>query len=170
MHDALCSAVIDKQNEVTATAFAQCEGRQKLKTLISSIMDYPKKGIPWKRGRAPFEFFFELCTFDKSMFGTHMLPTSQRTSMCAHAPHSCVIALPAQQRIGLDVHKLYCNAERWYHYFNEGLQNQDVLYTSDTPDGEAKVFLDPNKWSSDGTIALAGMAFTDAGTATWLPC
>ena len=50
MRTRACNAVIDDQNEITAKVLAQCQGRSKLKSLISTIMDHPKRGIPWKRG------------------------------------------------------------------------------------------------------------------------
>lgn len=53
--------------------------------------------------------------------------------------------------------------DRYYFQKNDGLQNQFVLYMQDSLDGEAKVLIDPNKWSDDGTTALGGMAFTDDG-------
>lgn len=46
-------AVIDKQNELTSRVLARCEGRSQIKDLVSKIMDYPKRGLPWKRGGAP---------------------------------------------------------------------------------------------------------------------
>lgn len=46
---------------------------------------------------------------------------------------------------------------------NDGLQNQAVVYIQDSLGGEARVLLDPNTWSKDGTVALAGMAFSDSG-------
>ena len=46
---------------------------------------------------------------------------------------------------------------------NDGLQNQAVVYIQDSLDAPARVLLDPNTWSTDGTIALAGMAFSDSG-------
>ena len=46
---------------------------------------------------------------------------------------------------------------------NDGLQNQNVLYIQDTLDAEARELLDPNKWSKDGTVALAGFAPSDDG-------
>ena len=50
-----------------------------------------------------------------------------------------------------------------YYYQNDGLQNQSVLYRKDK-DGNEEVFLDPNKFSEDGTISLAGSSFTDDGS------
>jgi prolyl oligopeptidase len=52
---------------------------------------------------------------------------------------------------------------RYYYFHNSGLQNQYVLFTQDSVDGKAKVFMDPNTWSEDGTVALAGTQFSDDG-------
>lgn len=52
---------------------------------------------------------------------------------------------------------------KWYVYKNNGLQNQAVLYQMDTLGGEARVFLDPNKLSDDGTVALKSISFSHDG-------
>ena len=52
---------------------------------------------------------------------------------------------------------------RYYFSKNDGLQNQNVLYTMPTLDGEPEVFIDPNTWSKDGTVALSGLSFSDDG-------
>ena len=46
-----------------------------------------------------------------------------------------------------------------YFYKNSGLQNQSVLYR-EINGKETEVFLDPNKFSDDGTTSLAGLSFS----------
>jgi prolyl oligopeptidase len=52
---------------------------------------------------------------------------------------------------------------RYFFSRNDGLQNQSVWYEHDALNGEPHVFLDPNTWSVDGTLALSGMAVSDDG-------
>lgn len=80
--------------------------------------------------------------------------------------------IPARQRLLERLTQLW-NYERYsqpfkegnrYFYFkNDGLQNQSVLYTQESLEGQARVLLDPNTFSEDGTVALAGIAISRDG-------
>ena len=52
-----------------------------------------------------------------------------------------------------------------YIYFskNDGLQNQYVIYRKKGENGTPEVFLDPNKFSADGTTSLGGLSFSEDG-------
>ncbi len=52
--------------------------------------------------------------------------------------------------------------ERYFYNHNDGLQDQSVVYVAESMDQEGdeppgRVLLDPNTWSEDATVALAGM-------------
>ena len=51
----------------------------------------------------------------------------------------------------------------YYYFHNTGLQNQSVLYQQRDVHGEAIVFLDPNGFSKDGTVALGSVGFSKDG-------
>ncbi len=55
---------------------------------------------------------------------------------------------------------------RYFQLRNSGLQNQDVLYVMDSLEGEARLLLDPNTLSTDGTVALTGWSVSKDGR--WL--
>lgn len=58
----------------------------------------------------------------------------------------------------------YQEGEYIYWYKNDGLQNQSVLYRKKGDNGKEEVFLDPNKFSTDGTTSLAGISFSKDGS------
>ncbi|WP_414412316.1 prolyl oligopeptidase family serine peptidase [Synechococcus sp. O70.1] len=80
--------------------------------------------------------------------------------------------IPARQRLLERLRQLW-NYEKYsqpfkeggrYFYFkNDGLQNQSVLYTQESLEAEARVLLDPNTLSEDGTVALSGIAISRDG-------
>jgi prolyl oligopeptidase len=60
-----------------------------------------------------------------------------------------------------DYERFSAPAQKGRYFFfskNEGLQNQSVLYIQDGADGASEVLLDPNAWSSDGTVQLSAFA------------
>ncbi|HLF13642.1 MAG TPA: prolyl oligopeptidase family serine peptidase, partial [Bacteroidota bacterium] len=52
----------------------------------------------------------------------------------------------------------------YYYYKNDGLQNQSVLYKQASPDSKGEVFIDPNTFSTDGTVALGSLSFSRDGS------
>jgi prolyl oligopeptidase len=58
----------------------------------------------------------------------------------------------------------FTEGEHYYHFKNDGLQNQSVLFRQETLGGPVEVVLDPNTFSDDGTIALSAWSFSDDGS------
>lgn len=52
---------------------------------------------------------------------------------------------------------------RYFFFKNDGLQNQSVLYTLSNLEDEARVLVDPNRFSADGTVALTGTVVSPDG-------
>ncbi|MCB0821871.1 MAG: S9 family peptidase [Bacteroidales bacterium] len=52
----------------------------------------------------------------------------------------------------------------FYFFKNDGMQNQYVIYKQTALEAEPEVFLDPNTFSEDGTVALSGLEFNHDGT------
>jgi len=80
--------------------------------------------------------------------------------------------IPARQKIKERLTKLwnferygipFREGNRYFYTKNDGLQNQSVLYTVASLSDEPRVLLDPNKLSTDGTVALAGTAISRDG-------
>ncbi|MBD5279282.1 MAG: S9 family peptidase [Bacteroides sp.] len=55
---------------------------------------------------------------------------------------------------------------KYYYFENDGLQNQSVLYRTDSLGGTPEVFLDPNTLSDDGTVALQSISRSNDGKYT----
>ena len=81
-------------------------------------------------------------------------------------------SLPARQRIqerltAIWDHERFSQpfkeAGTYFYYRNDGLQNQSVLYATDDLADEGRVVLDPNGFSEDGTVSLAGSSISPNG-------
>lgn len=53
--------------------------------------------------------------------------------------------------------------DKYFFFKNKGLQNQNVLYMTDSLQGEPEVLLDPNKFSEEGTASLSNMELSGDG-------
>jgi prolyl oligopeptidase len=103
-------------------------------------------------------------------------PDSEETRAWIAAQNKLTFAfleeIPARARIKERLTKLwdferygvpFKEGGRYFYEKNDGLQNQNVLYTVTSLGGEPKVLLDPNQLSADGTVALAGYAVSEDG-------
>jgi prolyl oligopeptidase len=57
----------------------------------------------------------------------------------------------------------FSHGGRWFQLRNSGRENQPVLWTMDDADGEGAVLLDPNAFSTDGTVAVTGLSVSPDG-------
>jgi len=81
-------------------------------------------------------------------------------------------AIPGRQAIAADLEKIW-NYERWspperhgaywFYTHNDGLQNQPIVYVTPDQNAPARVLLDPNALSKDGTLALNETCISDDG-------
>jgi prolyl oligopeptidase len=53
--------------------------------------------------------------------------------------------------------------DRYFYTKNNGLQNQNVVYTTKSLNEDGKILLDPNTLSTDGTVALSGTRYSKDG-------
>lgn len=98
------AAWVEAQNRVTMPFLAALPGRESMKTRLTELWNYEKRGLPFRR------------------------------------------------------------AKRYFFYLNTGLQNQSVLYTASRPNvKKARVLLDPNELSSDGTVSLSAISLSPDG-------
>jgi len=103
-------------------------------------------------------------------------PDSDETQAWVEAQNAVTFAylreIPAREKIKQRLTQLwdyekygipFKEGDRYFYYKNDGLQNQSVLYTLTSLDGEPKVLIDPNTLSEDGTVALGGIAISEDG-------
>ena len=63
------------------------------------------------------------------------------------------------ERMGMPFHR----KNRYFYYHNTGLQNHSILYYKDGINGDAKVLLDPNTFSLDGSESLSMVSVSRDG-------
>jgi len=103
-------------------------------------------------------------------------PDSDETKAFVEAQNKVAIpylkACPAQSKFQSRMTELFnypkysCpfkRGDKYFYFMNTGLQNQSVLYVQSSLDADAEVFLDPNKFSEDGTVSLRGRRFSEDG-------
>ncbi|MBW4476967.1 MAG: prolyl oligopeptidase family protein [Tolypothrix brevis GSE-NOS-MK-07-07A] len=103
-------------------------------------------------------------------------PDSEETKAWVEAQNKVTFGylneIPAREKVKQRLTKLwdyekysipFQEGENYFYFKNDGLQNQSVLYTLKSLDGEPKVLLDPNKLSEDGTVALSGLSISKNG-------
>jgi hypothetical protein len=66
-------AVIDAQNKLSQAVLDRCEGKKQFKELISTIMDYPKRSLPWKEGSEVLSLLFTCCDLELMMVKAQLL-------------------------------------------------------------------------------------------------
>ncbi len=82
-------------------------------------------------------------------------------SYLAQIPFRSQLRERISQLFNFDVESVPSFSGRYYTYFRkEGLSNQSVLYVKDSLNGAERVLLDPNKLSTDGTVALSSTSIS----------
>ena len=80
--------------------------------------------------------------------------------------------IPAREQIKARMTKLmnyerysvpFHEGGRYFYSKNNGLQNQNVWYWTDSLKGTPQVLIDPNTLSSDGTVAISGLSVSHDG-------
>jgi prolyl oligopeptidase len=81
-------------------------------------------------------------------------------------------AIPGRKKIAQRLKEIW-NYERWspperhgaqwFYLHNSGLQDQSVLFATADTEQPARILLDPNTLSKDGTIAFKGAGYSDDG-------
>jgi len=130
---------------------------------------------------------FEYPVFPKSdviedFFGTEVAdpwrwledPNSDQTQQWIEAQNAIsypyLASLPGRDKLITRLTKLWDfpryssptrRGDMYFYYFNDGLQNQFVLYKQDNLDAEGEVLIDPNLFSEDGTVSMSSVSFTD---------
>ena len=87
-----------------------------------------------------------------------------RTPICNHCPEEPPYRNDSL-RFGISPRysSPFRRGDRYFYYYNDGLQNQFVLYKQDQLDADGEVLIDPNTFSEDGTVSMSSLAISDDG-------
>uniref|UniRef100_A0A1I8IER6 Prolyl endopeptidase n=1 Tax=Macrostomum lignano TaxID=282301 RepID=A0A1I8IER6_9PLAT len=72
----------------------------------------------------------------------------------------CLTDLKDYPRYSVD----FREGDRYFYWYNSGLQAQSVLKVRDTYDGEPRTLLDPNTMSEEGTVSIGQLSMTRDGS------
>lgn len=101
-------------------------------------------------------------------------PNSDQTNEWIQAQNAITMpyleSLPGRERLKERLTELwnyprystpYRQGDMYFYSFNDGLQNQSVVYKQSSLDAEGEVLIDPNTFSEDGTVSLASLTISE---------
>ncbi len=101
-------------------------------------------------------------------------PNSDQTNEWIQAQNAITMpyleSLPGRERLKERLTELwnyprystpYRQGDMYFYSYNDGLQNQSVVYKQTSLDAEGEVLIDPNTFSEDGTVSLASLTISD---------
>ncbi len=156
---------------LAAAVFAGCDGRHKA---IEPAMNMKLTPYPDTQKEDVTDLYFDVAVSDpyRWLENDTSAATKAWVSEQNKVTNDYLSQIPFRSMIKERLTRLW-NYEKFsapfregaytYFYKNDGLQNQYVLYRQKGSD-DAEVFLDPNKFSADGTTSLAGIAFSKDGS------
>ncbi|XP_065217116.1 prolyl endopeptidase-like [Planococcus citri] len=59
--------------------------------------------------------------------------------------------------------RIFQQGKYFFSFRNTGIQNQDVIYVSESAKDEGKIFIDPNSFSKDGSVSIDSFSISEDG-------
>ena len=104
-------------------------------------------------------------------------PNSEQTNQWIKAQNDITMpyleSLPGREKLKKRLTELwnfprystpYRQGDMYFYSYNDGLQNQSVVYKQTSLDAQAEVLIDPNTFSEDGTASLASLSISENAT------
>lgn len=151
-----------------ATIFAatSCVSRNEIGTYPTAPCDsttYEAFGIPVKDYFRPLENDTAEATLEWVKAENELTQNYLNKIPFRDKIHNRLNVLNRIQKIGLPSKE---KDGKYYYFENDGQHNQSILFRKETLASEPEVFLDPNKLSDDGTVALTGVFQSNDGKYT----